>query len=44
FPMTGEVKVRKLKSLHNTTILDRESEYRVKINQQPTSGDVDLFD
>ena len=44
FPLTGEVKVRKLKSIHNSTIIDRESEYRVRINQQPTSGDVDLFD
>jgi len=44
FPLTGEVKVRKLKSLHNTTILDRESEYRVKVNQTPAAGDVDLFD
>lgn len=44
FPQTGEVKVRKLKSVHNTTILDRESEYRVKVTQTPSSGDVDLFD
>lgn len=43
FPLTGEVKVRKLKSLHNTTIIERESEYRVKVNQTPASGDVDLF-
>lgn len=43
FPQTGEVKVKKLKSIHNTTILDRESEYRVKINQQSTAGEVDLF-
>ncbi len=44
FPMTGEVRVRTLKSLHNTTILDRESEYRVKVSQSTPSGDVDLFD
>lgn len=44
FPTTGAVKVRKLKSDHNTTIQDRESAYRVKIAQTPTSGDVDLFD
>ncbi|MGQ8366532.1 chemoreceptor glutamine deamidase CheD [Glaciecola sp. 1036] len=44
FPLTGEVKIRKLKSMHNSTILDRESEYRVKVNRQPASGDVDLFD
>ncbi|MFT5276489.1 MAG: chemotaxis protein CheD [Glaciecola sp.] len=44
FPETGEVKVRKLKSMHNTTIIDRESEYRVKIIQTATKGgDVDLF-
>ncbi len=44
FPISGEVKVRKLKAMHNTTIIDRESEYRVRINQQPASGDVDLFE
>lgn len=43
FPLTGEVKVRKLKSLHNTTIVERESEYRVKVNQTPASGDIDFF-
>lgn len=43
FPETGLVKVRKIKSLHNSTILDRESEYRMRIKQRPTSGDVDLF-
>lgn len=44
FPHTGEVKVRKLKSLHNSTIMDRESEYKVKIKQTvKQGGDVDLF-
>lgn len=43
FPLTGEVKVRKLKSLHNTAIVERESEYRVKVNQTPASGDIDFF-
>lgn len=44
FPETGEVKVRKLKSLHNTTILDRESEYRMKLKQNANvTGDVELF-
>ncbi len=43
FPETGEVKVKKIKALHNTTILDRESEYRMHIKQRPQSGDVDLF-
>jgi chemotaxis protein CheD len=44
FPETGEVKVRKLKSLHNNTIIDRESEYRIRLREtSKKSGDVDLF-
>jgi chemotaxis protein CheD len=43
FTETGDVKVRKIKSIHNNTIMDRESEYRLKIKQRPQSGDVDLF-
>ena len=40
---TGEVKVRKIKSLHNSTIMDRESEYRMKIKSSSHAGDVDLI-
>jgi chemotaxis protein CheD len=43
FPETGRVLVRKIKSLHNTTIMDRESEYRMRIRQTKPSGEVDLF-
>lgn len=43
FPDTGKVKVRKIKTLHNSTIIDRESEYRMRVRQTPQSGDVDLF-
>ena len=43
FTDTGEVKVRKIKSLHNTTIVDRESEYRMRIKHHQPAGDVDLF-
>lgn len=43
FPNTGKVLVRKIKSLHNTTILDRETEYRQKIREVKASGEVDLF-
>jgi chemotaxis protein CheD len=42
-PNSGKVKIRKIKSLHNSTIMDRESEYRMRIRQAPKSGDVDLF-
>lgn len=44
FVETGEVKVRKIKTMHNTTILDRESEYRMRIKQAPVAGEIDLFD
>ncbi len=43
FPDTGQVLVRKLRSLHNTTIFDRESEYRLRVRHRHVSGDVDLF-
>ncbi|MDC8829414.1 chemoreceptor glutamine deamidase CheD [Alteromonas gilva] len=44
FPATGDVKVRKIKVMHNTTILDRESEYRLRIKDAPKAGEIDLFD
>lgn len=43
FTDTGKVKIKTLRSIHNTTILERESEYRLKIKSAPVSGDVDLF-
>jgi len=43
FPDTGKVMVRKIKSVHNSTIFDRESEYRMRVKYTKKSGDVDLF-
>jgi len=43
FPETGLVKVRKIKTMHNSTIMDRESEYRLRIKNLPSGGDVELF-
>lgn len=42
-PRTGEVKVKKIKTMHNSTIMDRESEYKIRIRHTPKSGNVDLF-
>lgn len=42
-PNEGVVKIKKIKSLHNTTILDRESEYRLRIKQNKPDASVDLF-
>lgn len=44
FPDTGQVMVKKLKSVHNSTIMDRETEYRMRVKYTPKSGDVELFD
>lgn len=42
-PVTGSLKVMKLKSMHNDTIIKREEQYSDKIVEQPDSGDVELF-
>lgn len=44
FPRTGGVKVKKLRSLHNTTILERETHYLHDIEeQQQDAGEIELF-
>lgn len=43
FPATGRVMVKKLRSLHNTTLFDREMEYSMRIQKSQVSGDIDLF-
>ncbi|MBI1423012.1 MAG: chemoreceptor glutamine deamidase CheD [Gammaproteobacteria bacterium] len=44
YPMTGRVQVKKLRSMHNDTILQRESGYQKQLEQQPVAGDIELFD
>lgn len=43
FPRTGRVLVRKLKDMHNNTVIDREREYGKKIQSSRVDGDVELF-
>ncbi len=43
FPDTGKVMVKRLKTLHNTTIQDRERRYFDSINRQKVGGDIELF-
>lgn len=43
FPSSGKVMLKKLKSLHNTTLLDREMEYSLRIKKTPVCGEIDLF-
>lgn len=43
FPATGRVMVKRLQSLNNNTIQEREHEYMRRLTQQPIAGDIDLF-
>lgn len=44
FPATGLVRVKKLKNVHNNTVVDRESEYKMRLRYSKVEGDVELFD
>jgi chemotaxis protein CheD len=41
--MSGKAQVKHLQSMHNNTIVERESEYLRTLQQQPVAGDVELF-
>ena len=43
FSDTGKVKMKRLRSIHNNTIREREQEYAQSIEKEPSSGDVELF-
>jgi len=42
-PRTGKLLVKKLRSLHNDTILQRESSYRHDMVEKPVEGEIELF-
>lgn len=43
FPHTGLVRVKKLKKVHNDTIISRESDYITRLHFAKMEGDVELF-
>lgn len=43
FPATGRVRVKRLRSLHNNTIVEQETRYLHAIEEKPVSGDIELF-
>ena len=43
FPSTGRVRVKKLKHLHNDTVLRREQAYKAELELQPVEGEIELF-
>lgn len=43
FPRTGRALVKRLRHMHNDTVIQRESAYKEELAQQPVQGDVELF-
>ena len=43
FPATGRVLVKKIKELHNHTIVEREGEYNLRLRNVVVGGDVEIF-
>ncbi|MFJ5445667.1 chemoreceptor glutamine deamidase CheD [Methylobacillus methanolivorans] len=43
FPKTGRVLVKKLKQMHNNTLISREESYAKKLKTNKVAGDVELF-
>lgn len=43
FPQTGRARIKKLKTMHNATVLTRESQYRKQIQSTPEQTDIELF-
>ncbi|HGX92573.1 MAG TPA: chemoreceptor glutamine deamidase CheD [Candidatus Tenderia sp.] len=43
FPVTGKVKMKKLRALHNNTVVEREKRYIDSLQSAPIAGEIDLF-
>ncbi|WP_273152426.1 chemoreceptor glutamine deamidase CheD [Methylophaga thiooxydans] len=43
YPGSGRLRVKRLRTLHNTTLLQREAHYVHELEVQPAVGDVELF-
>ena len=43
YPDSGRVLVKKLYTLHNDTIIQREQQYMQDLEHQPVAGEIDLF-
>ncbi len=43
FPASGKALMKKLRSLHNETVITREKTYMHDLDDKPDSGDIELF-
>ena len=44
FPASGKVRVKKLRSIHNNTIIERENSYSKALAKKPSAGEIELFE
>ena len=42
-PASGKAQVKRLRSVHNDTVVNRERDYMQDINKKPVQGDIELF-
>lgn len=43
FPMSGKMRIKKLLALKNDTVIRREEEYQHQLEDEPVSGEIELF-
>ena len=43
FPSSGAARMKKLRAVHNRTVIEREEVYMSEIEQAPAAGDIELF-
>jgi len=43
YPDTGRLRVKRLRSMHNETLIQREQAYQHELDVQPDSGGIELF-
>ena len=42
-PLSGRARMKKLRTMHNKTVAEREEAYMQQIDETPSSGDIELF-
>lgn len=42
-PLSGKARMKKLRTMHNRTVAEREEAYMQEIDQTPSTGDIELF-
>ena len=43
FPDSGRVRIKKLRKLHNDTVIERETDYMKDLVKKPVTSDIELF-